>query len=83
MTRGQIWPAQVGRKRRPVLVPACLEVVDAWELFTVAEVTTSFQGLAAVGRLDHDATGLDRPSARTATGSTPWPDPRSPPTSPT
>lgn len=62
MTRGQIWLAQVGRKRRPVLVLTRPEVLDVRALVTVAEVTTSSRGLAAEVALDHDAVGLDRPS---------------------
>jgi len=39
--------AQVGRKKRPVLILTRSEVIDVRELVTVAEVTTSVRGLAA------------------------------------
>lgn len=62
MTRGEVWLAEVGRKRRPVLVVTRPEVLDVRELVTVAEITTSIRGLAAEVRLDHGALGLDQPS---------------------
>ena len=62
MTRGEVWLAQVGRKRRPVLVLTRPEVLDVRALVTVAEITTSIRGLAAEVRLDHGDVGLDRPS---------------------
>ena len=62
MRRGEIWLAQVGRKKRPVLVLTRSEVIDVRELVTVAEVTTSIRGLAAEVAVDHAAAGLDRPS---------------------
>ncbi|MGH6998816.1 MAG: type II toxin-antitoxin system PemK/MazF family toxin [Phenylobacterium sp.] len=61
MTRGEIWIAQVGRKKRPVLVVTRPEVLDVRALVTVAEVTTSTRGLAAEVGVD-DGVGLDRPS---------------------
>jgi mRNA-degrading endonuclease toxin of MazEF toxin-antitoxin module len=54
--------AQVGRKRRPVLVLTRSEVIDVRELVTVAEVTSSIRGLAAEVELDITEVGLDRPS---------------------
>lgn len=54
--------AQVGRKKRPVLVLTRSEVIDVRDLVTVAEVTTSVRGLAAEVDIDHDEVGLDRPS---------------------
>ena len=60
--RGEIWIAQVGRKKRPVLVVTRSEVLDVRSLVTVAEVTTSIRGLAAEVGLGHDNVGLDRPS---------------------
>lgn len=63
MTRGEIWLAAVGRKKRPVLVLTRPEVLDVRELVTVAEITTSMRGLAAEVVLDHEEIGLDRPSA--------------------
>lgn len=62
MTRGEIWLAQLGRKRRPVLILTRPEVIDVRDLVTVAEITTSIRGLAAEVDLDHEAAGLDRPS---------------------
>jgi mRNA interferase MazF len=62
VTRGEIWLAQVGRKKRPVLVLTRPEVIDVRQLVTVAEVTTSIRGLAAEVEVDHRAVGLDRQS---------------------
>ena len=62
MRRGELWLAQVGRERRPVLVLTRPEVIDVRELVTVAEVTTSIRGLAAEVAVDHREVGLDRPS---------------------
>ena len=62
MTRGEIWFAEVGRKRRPVLVLTRPEVIDVRALVTVAEVTTSIRNIAAEVELDHEEAGLDRPS---------------------
>ena len=62
MRRGELWLAEVGRKRRPVLVLTRPEVIDVRELVTVAEVTTSIRGLAAEVAVDHSEVGLERPS---------------------
>lgn len=62
VTRGEIWLAEAGRKRRPVLVVTRPEVIDVRELVTVAEVSTSIRGIAAEVDFDHAASGLDRPS---------------------
>ena len=62
MTRGEIWYAEVGRKRRPVLVLTRREVLDVRALVTVAEVTTSIRNIAAEVEFDHEEAGLDRPS---------------------
>ena len=62
MTRGEIWFAEVGRKRRPVLVLTRPEVIDARALVTVAEVTTSIRNIAAEVEFDVEEAGLDRPS---------------------
>lgn len=62
MRRGEVWLAEVGRKRRPVLLLTRSEVLDARRLVTVAEVTTSTRGIAAEVELDHRQVGLDRPS---------------------
>lgn len=61
MKRGDIWLAQVGRKKRPVLVLTRDAVIDVRQLVTVAEITTSMRGLAAEVSLD-PAVGLDAPS---------------------
>ena len=62
MTRGEIWFAQLGRKRRPVLVLTRPEVIEVRALVTVAEVTTSIRGIAAEVDFDHEDAGLDQPS---------------------
>ncbi len=61
--RGEIWLAQVGRKRRPVLVLTRNEVIDVRALVTVAEITTSQRRIAAEVALDPAESGLDRSSA--------------------
>ena len=60
--RGELWLAEVGRKRRPVLLLTRSEVLVARSLITVAEVTTTIRGLAAEVEIDHVEAGLDRPS---------------------
>ncbi len=62
MTRGEIWLAQVGHKRRPVLILTRPEVIDVRDLVTVAEITSSIRGISAEVAFDHDTAGLDRPS---------------------
>jgi len=62
VNRGEIWMAQVGRKRRPVLVLTRPEVIDVRELVTVAEVTSSIRGLAAEVDLRAEDVGLRKPS---------------------
>ncbi len=62
MKRGEVWLAEVGRKRRPVLVLTRSEVLDVRALVTVAEISTSARGLAAEVPFDHGAAGLDRDS---------------------
>lgn len=62
MNRGEIWLAQVGRKRRPVLVLTRPGVIDVRELVTVAEVTSTIRNIAAEVDLEHDDLGLDRQS---------------------
>jgi mRNA interferase MazF len=59
MNRGEIWLAEVGRKRRPVLVLTRTEVLDVRTLVTVAEISTRARGLAAEVEIDHEAVGLD------------------------
>lgn len=62
MNRGEIWFAEVGRKRRPVLVLTRTEVIEVRALVTVAEVTTSIRNIAAEVDFDHEEAGLERPS---------------------
>lgn len=62
MTRGEVWLAEAGRKRRPVLVLTRTEVLDERTLVTVAEISSSTRGIAAEVELDHERVGLDRPS---------------------
>lgn len=62
MNRGEVWLAEVGRKRRPVLVLTRTEVIDVRALVTVAEITTSARGIAAEVALDHTSVGLDQES---------------------
>jgi mRNA interferase MazF len=62
MNRGEVWLAEVGRKRRPVLVLTRDEVLDVRALVTVAEISTSTRGLATEIHFDHVAAGLDRES---------------------
>ena len=62
MMRGEVWLAQAGRKKRPVLVLTRSEVLDVRALVTVAEVTTTIRGLAAEVAIEHVEVGLDRPS---------------------
>ena len=60
--RGELWLAEVGRKRRPVLLLTRSEVLDARSLVTVAEITTTIRGLAAEVDVDHIEVGLEQPS---------------------
>ncbi len=58
--RGDVWLAQVGRKRRPVLVLTRPEVMDVRTSVTVAEITTTIRGLSVEVAFDHSSIGLDR-----------------------
>ena len=60
MTRGEVWLAQVGRKRRPLPVLTRTEVHDVRSLDTVAEISPSPRGLAAEVARDHVTAALDR-----------------------
>ena len=62
MKRGELWLAEVGSKTRPVLLLTRSEVLDARDLVTVAEITTSRRGLAAEVEIDHAEVGLVRAS---------------------
>ncbi len=63
MRRGELWLAEVGGKKRPVLVLTRSGVLSVRSFVTIAEVTTSIRGLSVEVELDHRAIGLDRPSA--------------------
>ena len=63
MIRGEVWLAEAGRKRRPVLVLTRSEVLDVRALVTVAEITTSIRGLAAEVLINHLEIGLHEESA--------------------
>lgn len=62
MNRGEVWLAEVGRKRRPVLVLTRTGVLDVRLLVTVAEITSSARGLASEVEVDALAVGLDHVS---------------------
>jgi mRNA interferase MazF len=62
MRRGEVWLAEVGGKRRPVLVLTRTEVIDVRQLVTVAEITTTIRALGAEVDIDHESIGLDRRS---------------------
>jgi mRNA interferase MazF len=62
VNRGEVWWAEAGGKRRPVLVLTRPEVIDVRQLVTVAEVTSSIRSIAAEVGFDHDSAGLDHPS---------------------
>jgi mRNA interferase MazF len=59
--RGEVWLAQVGRKRRPVVVVTRDEVLDVRANVTVAEITTTVRGLAVEVPID-PASGIDQAS---------------------
>ena len=59
MNRGEVWLAEVGRKRRLVLVLTRAEVLEVRSLVTVAEISTTARGLAAEVAIDHATVGLD------------------------
>jgi len=63
MTRGEVWIAEVGRKRRPVLVLTRTEVIGVRAMVTVAEITTSIRGIGAEVLLGQGVIGLERESA--------------------
>ena len=62
MIRGEVWLAEVGQKRRPVLVLTRTAVLEVRSLVTVAEISTSARGLAAEVEIDHAEIGLDHES---------------------
>jgi mRNA interferase MazF len=61
--RGEVWLAEAGRKRRPVLVLTRSGVIDVRALVTVAEITTTIRGIGAEVPFDHRTAGLERESA--------------------
>ena len=62
MTRGEVWWAELDRKRRPVVILTRPEVIDIRERVTVAELTTSIRGLAVEVAVDKDEAGVTRAS---------------------
>jgi mRNA-degrading endonuclease toxin of MazEF toxin-antitoxin module len=62
VNRGEIWFAEAGRKRRPVLVLTRSEVIDVRALVTVAEVTTSVRNIGAEVDFDYAEAGLEQAS---------------------
>ena len=58
MRRGEIWLAEVGKKRRPVVVLTRTEVIDVRALVTVGEITTSIRGLSTEVSFDYLNAGL-------------------------
>lgn len=62
LKRGEVWLAEVGSKRRPVLLLTRSEVLDARALVTVAEISTSRRGLAVEVDFDHDDVGITQSS---------------------
>jgi mRNA-degrading endonuclease toxin of MazEF toxin-antitoxin module len=62
VNRGDVWLAEVGSKRRPVLVLTRNEVIDVRAMVTVAEITTSARGLAVEVDLDPVEIGLSHAS---------------------
>lgn len=62
MNRGEVWLAEVGSKRRRVLILTRTEVLDIRSLVAVAEITTSARGLAAEVDVDHTSIGLGQES---------------------
>lgn len=62
MNRGEVWWAELGRKRRPVVILTRSEVIDVRELLTVAELTTSIRGLAVEVPVDRDEAGVPEAS---------------------
>lgn len=62
MNRGEVWLAEVGRKRRPVVVLTRNEVLEFRALVTVAEVTSTIRGLATEVHIDHEIAGVDQES---------------------
>jgi mRNA interferase MazF len=62
VNRGEVWTAEVGRKRRHLLILTRDEVLDVRSLVTVAEITTTMRGLAAEVEIDDVEIGLEKRS---------------------
>ena len=62
MNRSEVWWAELGHKRRPVVILTRSEVIDVRELLTVAELTTSIRGLAVEVPVDKDEAGVPEAS---------------------
>lgn len=62
MNRSEVWWAEVGRKRRPVVILTRPEVIDVRESVTVAELTTSVRGLAVEVPVEKDEAGIPEAS---------------------
>ena len=58
MNRGEVWWAEVGPKRRPVLVLTRPEVIDVREMVTVVEIIGTVRGLAVEVPLPESVAGL-------------------------
>lgn len=63
-----MWLAEVGRKRRPVVVLTRDEVLDVRTLVTVAEITTQVRGTFAEVSIAPASAGIDEPSVVNADG---------------
>lgn len=61
MRRGEVWLAEVGGKRRPVIVLTRDEVLDVRANVTVAEVTSQARGLTVEVPVGAEV-GIDEPS---------------------
>ena len=62
MNRGEVWWAEVGRKRRPVVILTRAEVIDVRTMVTVAEITTTIRGLAVEVPVAGSEAGLSEAS---------------------
>ena len=58
VNRGELWWAEVGRKRRPVLILTRPEVISVRAMVTVAEVTTTVRGLVVEVPIAEHGAGL-------------------------
>jgi len=65
--RGEVWLADVGRKRRPVLIVTRDAVIDVRANVTVAEITTQARGLTVEVPIEPEA-GIDQPSVANCDG---------------